>query len=62
MLRPAPRRVRDAAAAAGVLVETLDAYCADDPREGLVLGFRALPLDQAPDALHTLQPALRRTA
>lgn len=56
------RRVRDAAGVAGVLVETLDAYCADRPREGLVLGFGALPLDQLPDALHTLQSALRRTA
>jgi GntR family transcriptional regulator/MocR family aminotransferase len=56
------RRVRDAAAVAGVLVETLDAYCAEEPREGLVLGFGALPIDQVTDALHTLQSALRRVA
>ena len=56
------RRIRDAAAVAGVWVEPLDRYCADEPREGLVLGFGALPLDQIPEALHILQSALRRVA
>jgi GntR family transcriptional regulator/MocR family aminotransferase len=56
------RRIRDAAAVAGVWIEPLDSYCADEPREGLVLGFGALPLDQIPEALHILQSALRRVA
>lgn len=56
------RRVSEAAAVAGVFVETLGTYCADQPREGLVLGFGALPLDQIPEALHVLESALRRVA
>ncbi|HEV7743272.1 MAG TPA: hypothetical protein VGO65_12725 [Pseudolysinimonas sp.] len=47
---------------AGVFVESLDTYCADEPREGLVLGFGALPLDQIPEALNLLQSAVRRVA
>jgi GntR family transcriptional regulator / MocR family aminotransferase len=56
------RRVRDAAAVAGVTVDTLDAYCADAPREGLVLGFGRIGLDQLPDGLRVLQSTLRRVA
>ena len=56
------RRVRDAAAVSGVAVDTLDAYCADRPREGLVLGFGAIPLDQIPDGLRVLGSTLRRVA
>ncbi|MEO5921901.1 MAG: PLP-dependent aminotransferase family protein [Pseudolysinimonas sp.] len=56
------RRVRDAAAVSGVAVETLDAFCADLPREGLALGFGAIQLDQIDDGLRLLAAAFRRVA
>ncbi|MEO8263105.1 MAG: PLP-dependent aminotransferase family protein [Pseudolysinimonas sp.] len=56
------RRVRDAAATSGVAVETLDAYCTDVPREGLVLGFGAIATADIPDGLRVLRSTLRRVA
>lgn len=54
------RRIQAAAAVAGVALEPLERYCADEPREGLVLGFGAIPAEQIPDALHVLASVLRR--
>jgi len=55
------RRVRDAAEVSGLAVETLEGYCADEPREGIVLGFGAIQLDQIDDGLRLLAAAFRRT-
>lgn len=55
-------RVAQAAAVSGVAVETLGAYCAERPREGLVLGFGAIPLDHIPDGLRVLRATMRRVA
>jgi GntR family transcriptional regulator/MocR family aminotransferase len=56
------RRVRAAAAVAGVDLGILDDYCADRPREGLVLGFGAIAADDIPDGLRVLRSTLRRVA
>lgn len=56
------RRIREAAAVSGVALDCLDSYCADVPREGLVLGFGSIPLDDIPEGLHILQSAVRRVA
>jgi GntR family transcriptional regulator/MocR family aminotransferase len=56
------RRVRAAAAVSGVDLGTLDEYCADRPREGLVLGFGAIAADDIPDGLRLLRSTLRRVA
>lgn len=56
------RRVRDAAAVSGVAIGTLDEYCAEHPREGLVLGFGAISADDIPDGLRLLRSTMRRVA
>jgi GntR family transcriptional regulator/MocR family aminotransferase len=56
------RRVRAAAAVYGVDLGTLGEYCADRPREGLVLGFGAIAADDIPDGLRVLRSTLRRVA
>jgi GntR family transcriptional regulator/MocR family aminotransferase len=58
----AAHRIRDAAAVSGVAIDTLDQYCAERPREGLVLGFGAIPAEQIPDGLRLLRAAVRRVA
>ena len=55
-------RVRAAAAVSGVALDTLDEYCADRPREGLVLGFGAITVDDIPDGLRVLRSTMRRVA
>ena len=56
------RRVRDAAAVSGVDLGILDEYCADHPREGLVLGFGAIAAADILDGLRALRSTLRRVA
>jgi GntR family transcriptional regulator/MocR family aminotransferase len=56
------RRIRDAAAVSGVALDTLDAYCAGHPVEGLVLGFGAIPAEQIPDGVRILRTTVRRMA
>jgi GntR family transcriptional regulator/MocR family aminotransferase len=58
----AARRIRDAAAVSGVAIDTLDEYCTEQPREGLVLGFGAIAAEQIPDGLRLLRAAVRRVA
>jgi GntR family transcriptional regulator/MocR family aminotransferase len=58
----AAHRIRDAAAVSGVAIDTLDQYCAERPREGLVLGFGAIPAEQIPGGLRLLRAAVRRVA
>lgn len=65
IVNPSPgvaHRIRDAAAVSGVAIETLDAYCAEASREGLVLGFGAIPVEHIPDGVRLLRSALRRVA
>lgn len=56
------RRVRAAAAVSGIDLGTLDEYCADRPREGLVLGFGAITADDIPDGVRVLRSTMRRVA
>ncbi|MEZ5190810.1 MAG: PLP-dependent aminotransferase family protein [Schumannella sp.] len=56
------RRIRDAAAVTGLALEVLDAYCAERPREGLVLGFGAIPAEHIPDGVRALRSVLRRVS
>jgi GntR family transcriptional regulator/MocR family aminotransferase len=58
----AAHRIRDAAVVAGVAVDTLEEYCAELPREGLVLGFGAITAEQIPAGLRLLRAAVRRVA
>ena len=43
----------------GVAVESLSAYCADAPQNGLVIGYGAIPTPQVPEALRRLTATLR---
>jgi GntR family transcriptional regulator/MocR family aminotransferase len=58
--RGTAQHVQEAAAVAGVAVSTLDRFCVEDPREGLVLGFGAIPAEQIPDGLRVLGRTLHR--
>ncbi|MCO5990974.1 PLP-dependent aminotransferase family protein [Actinoallomurus spadix] len=60
-LRPGVRAeledVRARARRSGVAVETLDAYCADRPQAGLVLGYGMIPADRIGDGVRLLRRA-----
>jgi GntR family transcriptional regulator/MocR family aminotransferase len=53
-------RVAERAAVAGVVVQPLPRFCLGERREGLLLGFGAVPAADVPDGLRLLAEATRR--